>query len=98
MKRQLIQLAKEAHDALENVKDADTLERLYKKYLGRKGDVTALLKKLSTLTPEERKELGQIANAIKDDIQELVGTKRGQFAAGGTEKASVDYYTSGHLK
>ena len=94
MKKELIDIAKEAHAALESVKNSETLERLNTEYLGRKGKLTALLKKIPTLTPSDRKELGSIANAAKEELMELVERKRTSFSGGG-KKEHIDYTLPG---
>lgn len=94
MKRELITIAEEAHKALEAVKNSDTLERLNTEYLGRKGKLTALLKKIPTLNEADRKDLGRIANAAKEELMELVDRKRATFT-NTTTKEHIDYTLPG---
>jgi len=57
------------------VKDLKDIEKLRVEYLGRKGAVTLLLRKLGTLSPEERPKIGQLLNQTKRDIEELLDIK-----------------------
>jgi len=53
-----------------------SLESLRVKYLGKKGLVTAELKTLGTLPPEERKAFGQGVNELKDAVAEALGARK----------------------
>ncbi len=57
------------------VKDLKDIEKLRIEYLGRKGAVTLLLRKLGTLSAEERPKIGQLLNQTKIEIEELLKTK-----------------------
>jgi phenylalanyl-tRNA synthetase alpha chain len=46
------------------------LEELRIAYLGRRGEITQILKKISSLNPSERKEIGQLANDAKKAIEQ----------------------------
>ena len=61
--------------ALENIRQARTpeeLELLRVKYLGRKGDLTAVLRSLGKLDPEERRQVGQEANRAKEALEAAI--------------------------
>ena len=45
------------------------------KVLGKKGALTEILKSMGKLSPEERKELGQAANQVRAEIEELLAEK-----------------------
>ncbi len=68
MKKQLQELEKRALKDLETVSDASELEKFRVKYLGKKGILTSLIKKLSEVPPSERPELGKLANLIKSNL------------------------------
>ena len=66
MKDALMQI-KEA--ALEAIKDQDDLEKINElrvKYLGKKGELTAILKGMGKLSKEERPVIGELANTERD--------------------------------
>lgn len=52
--------------------DMDALESARVQALGKKGEITALMKTLGGMDPEERKEKGPQLNALKDEIAELI--------------------------
>lgn len=52
------------------------IEDLRVKYLGKKGEVTSVLKGMKDLTPEERPVLGKLANEVRDEITALLSEKR----------------------
>ena len=66
MKDALMQI-KEA--ALEAIKDQDDLEKINElrvKYLGKKGELTAILKGMGKLSKEERPVIGELANTVRE--------------------------------
>ena len=68
MKEQLQAIKLSVESAL---KDADTLEALEEiriKYMGKKGELTAVLKGMGKLTPEERPVIGALANEIRQNL------------------------------
>ena len=60
--------------------DAAALENAKAKYLGKTGQITELMKSLGKLSPDERKSQGAIINAIKVQIEHLLGARRDQLA------------------
>jgi len=65
MKEEIFALEKTALEELESISDHSGLEKFRVAYLGKKGLLTSLLKRLGELTPEERPEAGQLANKVK---------------------------------
>ena len=45
------------------------------KYLGKKGEITAIMKSMGKLTPEEKKELGKAANTVRAEVETLINKK-----------------------
>lgn len=69
--RDIIQnLKKKFLDELNREISLDSLENLKNQYLGRKGELTQLLRQLKDLAVEERKEIGNLANKIKKELEE----------------------------
>ena len=58
------------HCRMDEAADSQALEALRVKYLGKKGELTAVLKQMGKLSPEERPVMGQVANAVRADIEE----------------------------
>ncbi len=69
MLERLAQLETEALQALEQAGTLEDLDRWYHAYLGRKGALTAILRSVGSLPPEERPAVGQRANEIKRRLE-----------------------------
>ena len=78
MKEKLEQIKNEALDALKSVDVQTELEALRVRYLGKKGEITAILKQMGGLPPEERPVIGQLANKVRAELEEKIteATKR----------------------
>ena len=70
MKEQLELIKQNALAALEAAQTPADLEDLRVKVLGKKGELTAVLKMMGKLSPEERPVIGQMANAVRAEIEE----------------------------
>ncbi|MBR2491632.1 MAG: phenylalanine--tRNA ligase subunit alpha [Ruminiclostridium sp.] len=68
MKEQLEKIKQEALAALAETQDAAELDSLRVKYLGKKGELTAVLKQMGKLSAEERPVIGQMANDVRERI------------------------------
>jgi phenylalanyl-tRNA synthetase alpha chain len=68
MLEQFTQIGDQARVALKQVKDAESLEAFRIEYLGRKGSVTGMLSQIGKLPKEQKREGGQLANKIKQEI------------------------------
>ena len=65
MKQQLERIRTEMHmQELEAAKEQLSLENLRVKYLGKTGELTAILKQMGKLSAEERPVIGQLANKV----------------------------------
>lgn len=69
-------LANEAKAAIEAAGDGNTLEQLRVDYLGKKGQITGLLKGLGQLSAEERPAAGAQINVVKQELQALIGERK----------------------
>ncbi len=69
-------LASQARAAIEAAADGAALEQLRVDYLGKKGEITALLKGLGQLSAEERPAAGARINVVKQELQELIGERK----------------------
>jgi phenylalanyl-tRNA synthetase alpha chain len=65
--------------------DPASLENAKARYLGRSGELTALLKALGRLTPEERRSAGAAINAAKERLEQALEQRRGAIAHGRME-------------
>ena len=65
MKEQLANIRAQALAAFDAAQDSQQLDELRVKYLGKKGELTAVLKMMGKLSPEERPAMGQLANDVR---------------------------------
>ena len=72
MKEALQQILEEAKSRLQEVQSIQEAEDVRIKVLGKKGQLTGILKSMGGLSPEERKELGMQANKAKSEIEEML--------------------------
>ncbi|MFO7739243.1 MAG: phenylalanine--tRNA ligase subunit alpha [Desulfatiglandaceae bacterium] len=89
MKEQLGDLEKHAREALEGLKNASELEKFRITYLGKKGELTAIMRRLGELPPSERPEVGRLANRIKQDLSNRLEKAQHRIA---TEKIEAVSY------
>lgn len=68
-------LKKRALDEIKKVADSKKLEELRIKYLGRKGEVTKILRSLKDLTLGKRREVGPLAQKLKKELEDLIKGK-----------------------
>ncbi len=72
MKLQLEEILKNAKEELSGVSDAKVLDEIRVKYLGKKGELTAILRGMGKLTAEERPIIGELANVVRAEIEEII--------------------------
>mgnify|MGYP000850270881 CR=1 FL=1 len=75
MQTQLSEILREAKEQLKQAKTDRETEELRVKLLGKKGQLTGILRSMGSLGPEERKALGQAANSVRAEIEELLEEK-----------------------
>ena len=76
MKQRLADLREQALAELKAVEDAAALDSIRVKYLGKKGELTALLKQMGKLSAEERPVMGQLANEIRAELEQKLDGKK----------------------
>ena len=72
MKEKLEQIKQSAIEALNSIEAEKELDALRVKFLGKKGELTAILKGMGSLSPEERPIVGQLANKVRAEIEEAI--------------------------
>ncbi|MBR3299873.1 MAG: phenylalanine--tRNA ligase subunit alpha, partial [Clostridia bacterium] len=85
MKEKLEAIKQAAVDAVQKAVSEKDIEDLRVSYLGKKGELTAILKQMGGLSPEERPKMGQLVNDAKSYVEELVTKKREELKAKATE-------------
>ena len=85
MKEQLAQIKQQAMEALQQAQTPAQLEELRVRFLGKKGELTAVLKQMGKLSPEERPVMGQLANAVRAEIEEMLEKQKAAAHAAALE-------------
>ena len=68
----------------------DLLETLRVKYLGKKGELTAILRQMGQLSAQERPAMGQLANQLRSDIENAIEARKTELSAALLEKKLRD--------
>ncbi len=75
--KELMQSLREASIKAINESDSpESIEALRVKYLGKKGELTAILRQMGKLTPEERPVMGQLANQLRSEIEQAIDLRK----------------------
>ena len=85
MKEQLQAIREEALAAIKSCADMREIDSLRVKFLGKKGELTAILKQMGALSAEERPVIGQLANEVRSDIENAVKSKTAELKAAETD-------------
>ena len=76
MKEMMQQMREAALRAIQESKDAESLESLRIRYLGKKGELTGILRQMGKLSPEERPLIGQLANQLRSELESSIEARR----------------------
>jgi len=68
-----------AHREIRSSRTLDEIEAIRVRFLGRKGILTLLLRKLGAVGPEDRKELGGLLNQVKNEITSVLEARLGEL-------------------
>lgn len=95
----LQELKKVALSEIEKAKNPEDLEKARLKYLGRKGELTAVLRSLAERSAEEKIRVGKEANRLKSELETLFATKKTAFEkellAAAAKKERIDITAPG---
>jgi len=81
MERQISLVKDEALAALRGAQTSAELEAIRVKYLGKKGELTLLLRGMGKVPPEERPRLGKLVNEARDELERALGEAGRKLAA-----------------
>lgn len=85
MKETLNSISIAAKQAIATAADEAQIEEIRVKYLGKKGELTAILKQMGSLSPEERPKMGALVNEAKQELETLIGEKKEELKAAARE-------------
>lgn len=75
MHERVEEVRRRALQELQAASTAEEVEALRRRYLGRKGEVTALLRSVAGLAPSERAAAGSALNALRDELEDSIRTR-----------------------
>jgi phenylalanyl-tRNA synthetase alpha chain len=75
MKDKLEQIKQKALESIEKAAVSENLENIRVSVLGKKGELTSILKQMGSLSPEERPKMGALANQIRNQIETELNQK-----------------------
>ncbi len=80
MEEQIKKIVEEAIKSIGEAKDTNNLYEIQVKYLGKKGEFTAVLRGMKDLSAEQRPIIGGMVNKYKEELENLITEKEKQFA------------------
>lgn len=90
MKQKLEAIKSEALVAISSAQNVQDIENVRVKYLGKKGELTALLKMMGGLSPEERPIMGQLVNSAKAEVEAVLGEKAEEMKSAAAKQKLKD--------
>lgn len=75
MKDQLQKIKEQALSQIDACREVKEIDDLRVKVLGKKGELTAILKQMGKLTAEERPVIGQLANEVRENLEKSISEK-----------------------
>jgi phenylalanyl-tRNA synthetase alpha chain len=90
MLNQLEELAEAARRELDQLKTGEALSGWNSKYIGRKGEVTQMLRRVGELPKEERPAFGQRANELRQDLEAAYSEKEAVIKAAELEQVMAE--------
>ena len=90
MREQLEQIKSQALADIHNALDAVSLDAVRVRVLGKKGELTAVLKQMGKLSAEERPVMGQIANSVRAALEEKLDERKAELQAAAMERKLIE--------
>ena len=79
MKEEIAKIKENSIKEISGSKDLKELNALRVKYLGKKGELTLILRGMGAVSPEERPVIGSLVNASREEIENLIQEKEKEF-------------------
>ena len=71
-RERLKEIENEALELIKKAQNMEVIQELKVKFLGKKGELKSILKSMGSLIPEEKKEMGQEVNRVREKIENLI--------------------------
>ncbi|MDR7856460.1 phenylalanine--tRNA ligase subunit alpha [Tissierella sp.] len=79
MREKLLEIKEIALNSINDVVSLEDIEQLRVRFLGKKGELTSVLRDMGKLVAEERPIVGQIANEIRDELEEAISSMKSRL-------------------
>lgn len=79
MQGKLLNLKETALNDIREVSSIEEVENLRINYLGKKGEITSILKEMGKLSKEERPVIGKVANEVREALEEAISSKKDEL-------------------
>ena len=79
MKEKIEEIKKIAKENIEKSTNLKELDEVRVQYLGKKGELTAILRGMGALSAEERPVIGSLVNVVRDELENLIQEKENKF-------------------
>ena len=86
MKEEIAKISENSKNEIADCRDLKQLSDLKVKYLGKKGELTVVLRGMGKLSPEERPVIGSLVNQVRDELEELFDKKEKELKREELEK------------
>ncbi|HHP50456.1 MAG TPA: phenylalanine--tRNA ligase subunit alpha [Moorella mulderi] len=100
MEARILAIKEEALQCLESARTLEEVENIRVRFLGKKGELTQVLRAMGQIPPEERPRIGQLANQVKEVLEKALQQARerveGQELAFRLEREKIDVTLPGY--
>jgi len=79
MQEKVTQIKNQALEAIKNSKNAKELDEVRIKYLGKKGELTLILRSMGDVSPDERPIIGSLVNQLRDELEDKIKEKENYY-------------------
>ncbi len=79
MENELMEMEKKARGKILEAKNIEDLEKIRIEFLGKKGNLTSILRKMGQLPEEERPLIGKLANEVRDNLESYLKKRQGEL-------------------
>ena len=93
MRKELQQLKKQFLEELQKAEDLEFIEKIWRRYLGRKGELRGFIDKLKNLSKDERAKIGQLINEVKKELEQKIIDKKSQLTNLQTPQQNLRFAT-----
>ena len=79
MREKLEEISKKSREKIKEIKNSQELNDLKVKVLGKKGELTEILRGMGQIAAEERPVIGSLANKVRNEVENMISEKEAEF-------------------